>query len=90
MIEELRAKLQNSETERKLAVSEAVQAKEKELTKRTTEITELKSQLSYKDAERDLKEQAKGRADRVLQGFQGPAVHEDDRRKPGTALPEPV
>lgn len=58
MIEELRAKLQNSETERKLAVSEAVQAKEKELTKRTTEITELKSQLSYKDAERDLKEQA--------------------------------
>ena len=58
VIEELRAKLQNSETERKLAVSEAVQAKEKELTKRTTEITELKSQLSYKDAERDLKEQA--------------------------------
>ncbi|GFI09701.1 hypothetical protein IMSAGC007_02168 [Lachnospiraceae bacterium] len=57
-IEQLKARISGSETEKKLAVSEAVQAKEKELTKRTTEITELKSQLSYKDAERDLKEQA--------------------------------
>lgn len=57
-IEQLKARISGSETEKKLAVAEAVQAKEKELTKRTTEITELKSQLSYKDAERDLKEQA--------------------------------
>ena len=58
IIEELKAKLENTETERKLAVSEAVQKKEKEISEKLTEITELKSQLSSKDTENQLKEQS--------------------------------
>lgn len=58
VIEQLKAKLGNSETEKKLAVSEVVQEKEKELSQKLTEITELKSQLSNKDTENQLKEQA--------------------------------
>ena len=58
IIEELKAKLGNSEAERKLAVSEAVQKKEKEISERQTEITELRSQLSSKDTENQLKEQS--------------------------------
>lgn len=58
IIEELKAKLGNSETERKLAVSEAVQKKEKEISEKQTEITELRSQLSSKDTENQLKEQS--------------------------------
>lgn len=57
-IEALKAKVGNSETERKLAVSEAVQEKEKEISQKLTEITELKSQLSSKDTENQLKEQS--------------------------------
>lgn len=58
VIEQLKAKLANSETERKLAVSEAVQEKEKEISGKITEITELKSQLSNKVTESELKEQS--------------------------------
>lgn len=58
IIEELKAKLVNSEMERKLAVSEAVQKKEKEISEKQTEITELRSQLSSKDTENQLKEQS--------------------------------
>lgn len=58
IIEQLKAKLGNSETEKKLAVSEAVQAKEKELSQNLTVITKLKSQLSNKDTEHQLKEQS--------------------------------
>ena len=58
LIEELKAKLANNETERKLAVSEAVQKKEKELSEKTTEIIELKGQLSSKVTEIELKEQS--------------------------------
>ena len=58
MIEQLKAKLQNSEAEKRLAVSDAVQEKEKELFHKTTEITELKSQLSNKETERILKEKS--------------------------------
>lgn len=58
VIEQLKARLENSESEKKLAVSEAVQKKEKELFEKATEITELKSQLSGKETERQLKEQA--------------------------------
>ena len=39
IIEALKAKIANGETERKLAVSEAVQKKEKEISERVTEIT---------------------------------------------------
>ncbi|MCI8993529.1 MAG: DUF2130 domain-containing protein [Eubacterium sp.] len=58
IIEELKVKLGTSETEKKLAVSEAVQEKEKELSQKLTEITKLKSQLSNKDTENQLKEQS--------------------------------
>ena len=57
-IEQLKAKIANGETERKLAVSEAVQKKEKEISERVTEITELRSRLSSKDTENQLKEQS--------------------------------
>lgn len=58
MIEELKAKLENSETRQKLAVSEALQEKEKELSQKTTEVIELRSQLSGKETEQELKERA--------------------------------
>ena len=58
IIEALKAKIANGETERKLAVSEAVQKKEKEISERVTEITELRSRLSSKDTENQLKEQS--------------------------------
>lgn len=58
MIEQLKAQIAGNETERKLAVSEALQKKEKELSEKVMEITELKSQLSHKEAERELKEQS--------------------------------
>ncbi len=58
IIEEMKARLGNSETEKKLAVSEAVSGKEKEISQKITEITELKSRLSNKDAEHQLKEQS--------------------------------
>lgn len=57
-IEELKTKLENNEIEKKLAVSEALQVKEKELSQKSTEITELKNQLSNKDTENQIKEQA--------------------------------
>lgn len=58
VIEQLKAKLQNSEAEKRLAVSDAVQEKEKELFHKSTEISELKSQLSNKETERILKEKS--------------------------------
>ena len=58
LIEELKAKIENNEIERKLAVTEAVQKKEKELNEKVTEITELKSQLSNKVTESELKEKS--------------------------------
>lgn len=58
LIHQLRAKLENSESEKKLAVTEAVSSKERELQKKAEEMTQLKSELSHKEAERRLKEQA--------------------------------
>ncbi len=58
LIEQLKAQLGNSDTEKQLAVSEAVSEKEKEISLKITEITELKSQLSNKAAESELKEQS--------------------------------
>lgn len=57
-IEQLRAQISVSETERKLAVTEAVQEKEKELSQKETEITELKSRIANKEVEHELKEQS--------------------------------
>lgn len=58
VVEQLRARLESGETEKKLAVSEAVQKKEQELSEKITEITELKNQLSNKETENQLKEKS--------------------------------
>lgn len=57
-IEQLKAQLARSETEKNLSVLEAVRTKEKEISEKVTEIKELKSQLSSKDVENQLKEQS--------------------------------
>lgn len=57
-ISELKAKLNNFDTEKKLAVAEAVQHGELELSKKQTEIIELKGKLENKDTELKLKEQS--------------------------------
>ena len=57
-IAELRSKLAAGETEKKLAVAEAVNAKEKELAQKSMEITDLKGQLTGKETESKLKEKA--------------------------------
>ena len=58
VIDQLKAQISGSETEKKLAVSEAVQKKEKELSKKESEISDLKNQLKSKETENELKEQA--------------------------------
>ena len=57
-IERLKAQLKNADTEKKLAVSEAVQEKDKELSDKMSEITVLKGQLSNKETESKLKEKS--------------------------------
>ena len=57
-IQRLQTRLENTETEKKLAVSEAVQEKEKELSQKETEITKLQNQLISKGTEGQLKEQS--------------------------------
>lgn len=56
-IEGLKAKLENSETEKQLAVSSAVQKKEQEISEKINRITELQGQLSNKENESKLKEE---------------------------------
>ena len=58
MIERLKAQISGNETEKKLAVTEAVQEKEKEIASKVTEITDLRSQLSNKEIENQLKEKS--------------------------------
>ena len=58
IIERLRAQISGNETEKKLAVTEAVQEIEKEISRKATEITELKSRLSNKETENQLKEKS--------------------------------
>lgn len=58
VIEQLKAQVSGSETEKELAVSKAVREKEKEISQKLTEITELKNKLLNKDAENQLKEQS--------------------------------
>lgn len=55
-IAELKAKISASETEKRLAVTEAKQEKEKELSAKVTEIIELKGKLESKETESKLKE----------------------------------
>jgi hypothetical protein len=52
---ELRAQLQNSETAKKLAVTEAVQAQERVLTERNNQILSLQSQLTLQESESTLR-----------------------------------
>ncbi|MBR6800947.1 MAG: DUF2130 domain-containing protein [Eubacteriaceae bacterium] len=56
IIAELRAKLEASENEKKLAVSVAVEKKNEELTKKTEEIADLKGELKSKETESKLNE----------------------------------
>jgi len=56
MIESLRSKLEVGETEKKLAVNEAVQKVENELIAKKAELSELNGKLSNKDLELELKE----------------------------------
>lgn len=58
VIEKLKAQIANGETEKELAVTKAVQEKEKELSKKQTEITELQGKISNKEAESKLKEKS--------------------------------
>ncbi|MDO4176852.1 MAG: DUF2130 domain-containing protein, partial [Bacillota bacterium] len=56
-IEKLKSQLANSETEKKLAVTEAVQEREKELTEKSAEITKLQSDLQLQKRDSELNEQ---------------------------------
>lgn len=58
MVELLKARLEQNETEKKLAVSEAVKQNEKELTEKSTEIMKLQNQLTHRETEHQLKEQS--------------------------------
>ena len=100
-VEQLRAQLNNSETAKKLAVAEAVQRKSQELAEGEKRILTLENELTAQQAasrskEKSLQEQyeeklkSKDEQTRVLQGFQGPPVDEDDRREPGAALHDAV
>lgn len=57
-IAELRAKLEASETAKKLAVAEAVEKKNEELSRKTSEIAELKGELKSKETESQLSEKS--------------------------------
>ena len=57
-IERLKAQLRNADTEKKLAVTEAVQKKDRELSDKISEISVLKGQLSNKETENKLKVQS--------------------------------
>lgn len=58
IIASLQEQINNSDMQRKLAVTEALQNKEKELSERTAEIVELKGQLTNKETESQLKEKS--------------------------------
>lgn len=57
-IAELQAKLDVSETAKKLAVAEALEKKNEELSQKTTEIVDLKGELKNKEAESRLNEKS--------------------------------
>ena len=57
-IQTLKARLDGAETEKKLAVTEAVQEKDRELADRALSITELEGRLESKAAESELREKS--------------------------------
>ena len=57
-IEALKARLKGAETETRLAVSEAISEKEKELADKALSITELEGKLESKAAESELREKS--------------------------------
>jgi len=57
-IEALKAKLRGAETETRLAVTEAISEKEKELAEKALSITELEGKLESKAAESELREKS--------------------------------
>ena len=58
LIAELRAKLDAGETERKLAVAQAVEKKNEELARKTSEIADLKGELRSRETENRLNEKS--------------------------------
>lgn len=58
IIEKLKAMVNSNETAKKLAISEALQSKEKELSEKSARIVELQGKLENKDNENILKEKS--------------------------------
>lgn len=57
-IEKLKSQISNIETEKKLAITEAVQEKEKEISEKVSKIVELEGKLEGKETESKLKEKS--------------------------------
>ena len=57
-VEQLKAQLSGGETEKQLAVSEAVRQKEKELSEQASEVAALKNRLDNQETESQLKQQS--------------------------------
>ncbi|MEE0457403.1 MAG: DUF2130 domain-containing protein [Anaerovibrio sp.] len=74
-IAKLQAQLANGENEKKMAVSEARQLKDKELADKNTEIIRLKDQLSNKDTERQLGEES------LKREYEAKLKHKDEQLK---------
>ena len=74
-IAQLQAKLANGENEKKMAVSEARQLKDKELAEKNTEIIRLKEQLSNKDTEKQLGEES------LKREYEAKLKHKDEQLK---------
>ena len=74
-IAKLQAQLANVENEKKMAVFEARQLKDKELAEKNTEIIRLKDQLSNKDTERQLGEES------LKREYEAKLKHKDEQLK---------
>ena len=74
-IAKLQAQLANGENEKKMAVSEARQLKDKELAEKNTEIIRLKDQLSNKDMEKQLGEES------LKREYEAKLKHKDEQLK---------
>ena len=74
-IAKLQAQLANVENEKKMAVSEARQLKDKELAEKNTEIIRLKDQLSNKDTDKQLGEES------LKREYEAKLKHKDEQLK---------
>ena len=74
-IAKLQAQLANVENEKKMAVFEARQLKDKELAEKNTEIIRLKDQLSNKDTEKQLGEES------LKREYEAKLKHKDEQLK---------